>query len=61
MMATIFDGHSLEQPVFLMKIAGNRVRVLVHTEPLFSGDKSLGAIEYFRVLPVSEYPIPKER
>lgn len=61
MMATIFDGQSREQAVFLKNRAGKRVPVLVHTEPLFSGDKTLGAIEYFRVLPESEYPIPKER
>lgn len=61
MMATIFDGQSREQPVFLKNKAGKRVPVLVHTEPLFRGDKALGAIEYFRVLPESEYPIPKER
>lgn len=61
MMATIFDGHSREQPVFLKNKAGKRVPVLVHTEPLFSGEKTLGAIEYFRVLPESEYPVPKER
>ncbi|WP_299412208.1 PAS domain-containing protein [uncultured Dialister sp.] len=61
MMATIFDGHSREQPVFLKNKAGKRVPVLVHTEPLFNGEKTLGAIEYFRVLPESEYPVPKER
>lgn len=61
MMATIFDGHSREQPVFLKNKAGKRVPVLVYTEPLFSGEKTLGAIEYFRVLPESEYPVPKER
>lgn len=50
-----------EAPFGMYVLDGERVPVLVHTEPLFSGDKSLGAIEYFRVLPVSEYPIPKER
>lgn len=41
MMATIFDGKSREQPVFLRNKAGKRVPVLVHTEPLFQGRKRL--------------------
>lgn len=61
MMATIFDGKSREQPVFLKNKAGRRIPVLVHTEPLFKGEKTLGAIEYFRLLPEAEYPVPEER
>lgn len=61
MMATIFDGKSRERPVFLRNKAGKRVPVLVHTEPLFQGEKTLGAMEYFRVLPESEYSVLKER
>lgn len=60
MMATIFDGQSREQPVFLKDRTGRRIPVMVHTEPLFKGQKTLGAIEYFWLLPACEYPVPEE-
>lgn len=60
MMATIFDGQSREQPVFLKDRTGRRIPVMVHTEPLFKGQETLGAIEYFWLLPACEYPVPEE-
>ena len=45
MMATIFDGQSREQPVFLKDRIGQRIPVMVHTEPLFKGQETLGAYE----------------
>lgn len=61
MLATIYDGQSRQQPVFLKDRTGRRISVMVHTEPLFKGDETLGAIEYFWVLPEGEYPVPEER
>lgn len=61
MAATIFDGKSREQPVFLKTKGQKRVPVLVHTEPLYRNNRILGAIEYFHVLPEEDYPIPKEQ
>ena len=36
-----------EKAVWLRSKEGDRVSVLVHTEPLFQNGKTLGAIEYF--------------
>lgn len=47
LVATIFDGLSREKAVWLRSKEGDRVSVLVHTEPLFQNGKTLGAIEYF--------------
>jgi len=47
LVATIFDGLSREKAVWLRSKEGDRVSVLVHTEPLFQDGKTLGAIEYF--------------
>ena len=44
MMATIFDGQSREQPVFLKDRTGQRIPVMVHTEPLFKGQETLGLL-----------------
>ena len=42
MMATIFDGQSREQPVFLKDRTGQRIPVMVHTEPLFKRTGNAG-------------------
>lgn len=49
MMGTIFDGKKRTAKVWLLNKAEERVNVIVETDCLYLDDKTIGAIEYFRI------------
>ncbi len=50
MLGSMFDGEKRAAEVWLLSKSQDRIKVKVETDCLYDGDKTIGAIEFFRLI-----------